>query len=59
LSYSEKRPQWTAVRVWHRAKQVLREEGLKSLWFKILGETVYRRLLLLERVLEGGETQDD
>jgi GNAT superfamily N-acetyltransferase len=38
---------------------VLRDEGLKSLWFKILGETVYRRLLLVERILEGGETDDD
>jgi RimJ/RimL family protein N-acetyltransferase len=27
---------------------VLREEGLKVLWFKVLGETVYRRLTLVE-----------
>jgi RimJ/RimL family protein N-acetyltransferase len=35
-----------------RAKEVLREEGVRSLWFKLLGETVYRRLLLLERPLQ-------
>ncbi len=35
-----------------RAREVLREEGARSLWFKILGETVYRRLLLLERPLQ-------
>jgi GNAT superfamily N-acetyltransferase len=35
-----------------RAKTLFREEGGKGLWFKILGETVYRRLLLLERHLD-------
>ena len=35
-----------------RTREVLREEGVHSLWFKILGETVYRRLLLLERPLQ-------
>ncbi len=35
-----------------RASHVLRQEGARSLWFKILGETVYRRLLLLERDLQ-------
>jgi RimJ/RimL family protein N-acetyltransferase len=35
-----------------RANEVLRQEGARSLWFKILGETVYRRLLLLERPLQ-------
>lgn len=37
--------------VLERAGEVLRQEGLRSLWFKILGDTVYRRLLLLERPL--------
>ena len=32
-----------------RAREVLRSEGLRSLWFKILGETTYRRLLLMEK----------
>jgi GNAT superfamily N-acetyltransferase len=31
---------------------VLRDEGVKSLWFKILGETVYRRVILMERLLD-------
>jgi len=35
-----------------RASEVLRQEGVRSLWFKLLGETVYRRLLLLERPLQ-------
>jgi GNAT superfamily N-acetyltransferase len=34
-----------------RAIVVLRSEGLKSFWFKLLGEIGYRRLLLLERQL--------
>ena len=32
-----------------RAAEVLRAEGMRSLWFKILGETVYRRLLIVEK----------
>lgn len=36
-----------------RARVVLAEEGLRSLWFKVLGETVYRRLLLLARDTAG------
>jgi len=36
-----------------RAGEVLRQEGVRSLWFKILGDTVYRRLLLVERPLQG------
>lgn len=36
-----------------RATKVLREEGVKVFWFKLLGEVgCYRRLLLLERSLE-------
>jgi GNAT superfamily N-acetyltransferase len=31
---------------------VLREEGIKSFWFKSLGEMCYRRYLLLERLLD-------
>jgi GNAT superfamily N-acetyltransferase len=34
-----------------RAAEVLRTEGLRSLWFRILGETVYRRAILIERLL--------
>jgi len=32
-----------------RVDTIWREEGLRSLWFKVLGETVYRRLILIER----------
>lgn len=32
-----------------RAAEILRQEGLRSLWFKLLGETVYRRLDLVAR----------
>jgi GNAT superfamily N-acetyltransferase len=34
-----------------RAFAALRDEGLKSFWFKLLSEFGYRRLLLLERML--------
>jgi len=43
--------QWTLRRILQRAVEVLRTEGIRSLWFKILGETVYRRVVLLERPL--------
>jgi len=39
---------WTVRKIVRRAGEVLREEGLRSLWFKVLGETVYRRLTLVE-----------
>jgi RimJ/RimL family protein N-acetyltransferase len=35
-----------------RAITVLREEGIKSFWFKSLSEMGYRRYLLLERMLD-------
>ena len=43
---------WMFRSTLERASEILREEGVRSLWFKILGETVYRRLLLLERPLQ-------
>jgi len=43
---------WTWQRALKRAAEVLREDGARSLWFKILGETGYRRLMLMERPLE-------
>jgi RimJ/RimL family protein N-acetyltransferase len=42
---------WTLRSALARALDVLRREGVRALWFKVLGETVYRRLLLLEREL--------
>ncbi len=45
----------TAPRRWkqmpRRAWEVLRQEGFLSLWFHILGETIYRRVILFERPL--------
>lgn len=35
-----------------RAVTIARDEGLRSLWFKILGETGYRRLLVMELSLD-------
>lgn len=35
-----------------RAYEILRSEGVRALWFRILGETVYRRMVLFERHLE-------
>lgn len=42
----------TLPEILRRALEVLRQEGIKSLWFKILGETVYRRMVLMERTLD-------
>jgi hypothetical protein len=39
---------WTLPSVASRAREVLRDEGARSLWFKVLGETVYRRMLVTE-----------
>src|SRR4051812_44638951 len=35
-----------------RSLELIRNEGLTTLWFKLLGETVYRRMVLLERSLD-------
>lgn len=35
---------WTWQQILQRASEILRQEGLKSLWFKVFGETVYRRM---------------
>jgi len=37
---------------WLRARDVLRQEGARSLWFKILGELVYRRAVMCARPLD-------
>ena len=42
---------WTWRRALRRAAEIFREGGVKSVWFRILGETVYRRAVLLERPL--------
>src|SRR5207302_3972274 len=38
---------WTFATALVRAVQVAREEGVRSLWFKALGETIYRRLAIV------------
>jgi len=40
---------WTPSTVWRRALEVLRTEGVRSLWFRVLGETVYRRMIVMQR----------
>lgn len=43
---------WTPRDILARTWEVLRTEGVSSLWFKILGETCYRRMVLFERRLD-------
>ncbi|MGH2569483.1 MAG: hypothetical protein ACRDGA_14180 [Bacteroidota bacterium] len=42
---------WTWSRALRRASEVLRAEGVRSLWYGVLAETVYRRVMLMERSL--------
>ncbi len=35
-----------------RASEILRSEGARVLWFRVLGEIAYRRMILFERPLE-------
>ena len=44
-------PKWTARDIVARSWQVLRQEGAVSLWFKMLGELFYRRLVVIEQPL--------
>jgi hypothetical protein len=44
-------PRPTAADHWRRAREVLRDEGLRSLFWKLLGETIYRRAWVVERPL--------
>lgn len=39
---------WTARSAFARALEVLREQGPRALWFKVLGELFYRRLFVFE-----------
>jgi GNAT superfamily N-acetyltransferase len=39
---------WTPAAAARRAREVAAQQGPKALWFKVLGETVYRRLTLYE-----------
>ena len=44
---------WTPGAAARRAREVMREQGPKALWFKFLGETAYRRLTVFEFRLDG------
>ena len=48
---------WTWRQAWRRALEVLQQDGPQSLWFKVLSETVYRRVILLERLLDEPEAE--
>ena len=39
------RRKWTPAAIARRSAGVVREEGVQSLWFRMLGETIYRRLV--------------
>jgi GNAT superfamily N-acetyltransferase len=39
--------------IWARAGRLVRENGLRQLWFRLLGELGYRRQLVTELLLEG------
>lgn len=43
--------QWTFGGLIRRISQVVRKEGVVSLWYKVLGESIYRRLVILEHAL--------
>lgn len=43
---------WTFGTIVRRAYQVVREQGIGALFFKILGETVYRRVIVITRSLD-------
>ncbi len=47
----ETRAPWTPARIASRSLEILREEGVRGFWFKLLAELGYRRLLLLQRPL--------
>jgi ribosomal protein S18 acetylase RimI-like enzyme len=51
-NYHPIRNRWTIRRIIMRGIAVLREEGIRSFWFKALGELGYRRLLLFQRFLD-------
>jgi hypothetical protein len=48
---------WTARSALQRGRAVLREEGLRSLFMRVLGETVYRRMLVLRGTLSDAPPQ--
>src|SRR5437899_2705017 len=57
LAQANRQERWTWSRVLRRAIEVLRGEGIRSLWFRILSETGYRRVVLMERLLDAPITE--
>jgi len=43
---------WTPQEALNRAREILHEEGLRALWFKVLGEICYRRVMVLHLALD-------
>lgn len=52
VAYDARQTAWTWREAAQRAVEVLRDEGVQPCWCRILSETVYRRVLLLERRLD-------
>ena len=44
---------WSFRSILQRAREVIREEGVAALFFRILGETIYRRAIVIEHRLDG------
>ena len=44
--------EWGQGKTLARAAEILRSEGARVLWYRVLGETVYRRMILFERRLD-------
>ncbi len=44
-------------RVLTRALEVAHAEGLRALWFRILAKTCYRRMIVVERLLDGPQEE--
>jgi GNAT superfamily N-acetyltransferase len=40
---------WTPAQVWRRSREVLQREGMRSLALRMIGELVYRRMILMQR----------
>jgi ribosomal protein S18 acetylase RimI-like enzyme len=38
--------------MWQEFRRVLQTEGLRGIWIRIMGRTIYRRLILVERLLD-------
>lgn len=46
------------ARAWKRAPEIVREGGIRALWFTVLGELCYRRAEIREHVLDDSSEND-